>query len=79
MIFFAIAIFFILFVSESNPDNIFEGKPCLSTALPDHSGSETNTESPFQAMLTLDKHNICGGKLSSGDTGKITWNAPSQI
>ena len=74
-------IFFIVFVPEAKPDSIFEGKllPCLSTALPDHSGSETNTESPFQAMLTLDKQHICGGKLSSGDTGKTTCNAPSFV
>ena len=36
----------------------------------EQSGSETNTESPFQVMMTLDHQNNSGGKLSSGDTGK---------
>ena len=42
-----------------------------STVALEQSGSETNTESPFQVMLTLDNQNNSGGKLSSGDTGKF--------
>ena len=43
----------------------------LSPKVLDYSGSEANPESPILALMALDNQN-CGGKLSSGDTGKIS-------